>query len=96
MPAYLIVDTQIHDTAAYDRYKALARPLAEKHGGEYLARGGALETLESELWSPTRLVVIRFPDMAAARAFAEDPDYAPVKAIRLGAAKCTVAIIDGM
>jgi len=96
MPAYLIVDTHIHDTVAYDRYKGLAKPIAEKHGGEYLARGGALEILEDELWSPIRLVVIRFPDMAAARAFVEDPDYAPVKAIRHGAAKSTIAIIDGI
>ncbi len=96
MPAYLIVDTDIHDAAAYDRYKALARPIVEKHGGEYLARGGALEIVEDALWSPARLVVIRFPDMAAARALFEDPDYARVKAIRHGAARSTVAIIDGM
>ena len=41
-PAYLIVDTVIEDHEAYDRYKALTKPLAETFGGEYLARGGEL------------------------------------------------------
>lgn len=95
MPAYVVVDTKINDDAAYERYKAQARPLVERHGGEYLARGGSLEVLEDELWSPTRLVIIRFPDMAAARAFHAHPDYAPIKAMRNAAAACTFAIVDG-
>ncbi len=96
MTAYLVVDTDITDAAAYDTYKAGAKPIAERHGGEYLARGGALEVLEDDLWTPKRLVIIRFPDAAAARAFADDPDYQPLKAMRHGAARCTLAIVDGM
>ncbi len=68
MSAYLIVDSEIHDADAYDRYKAAARPILERHGGEYLARGGALDVIEDGLWTPTRLVIVRFPDMASARA----------------------------
>lgn len=60
MTAWLIVDTQISDADAYETYKARARPIAEKHGGEYVARGGRLDVVESDLWTPTRLVVIRF------------------------------------
>jgi len=96
MSAWLIVDTAIEDAEAYEAYKAQARPLAEKHGGVYRARGGALEVLESDLGTPSRLVVIEFPDMAAARAFVASPDYAPVKAIRHGAARCTLALVDGI
>ncbi len=96
MPAYLIVDTKIHDPEAYETYKLQAKPFAEKHGGVYRARGGALEALETDLWAPSRLVIIEFPSMEHARAFASDPDYQPVKAIRRGAAACTVAIIDGL
>lgn len=95
MTAYLVVDTDIRDTAAYETYKAGARPIAERHGGQYLARGGALEVLESDLWTPKRLVIIAFPDAAAARAFSDDPEYQPFKAMRHGAARCTMAIIEG-
>jgi uncharacterized protein (DUF1330 family) len=96
MAAYLIVDTLINDAEGYEKYKAGARPIAERHGGEYLARGGALTVLEDGLWTPTRLVIIRFPDLAAAQAFADDRDYQPLKAVRQGAAKCTLAIVEGV
>jgi tRNA-binding protein len=96
MAAYLVVDTAIEDSEAYERYKRGAKPIAERHGGEYLARGGALTVIEDGLWTPTRLVIIRFPDVAAAQAFADDPDYQPLKALRQGAAKCTLAIVEGM
>jgi uncharacterized protein (DUF1330 family) len=96
MAAYLLVDTDISDPEAYERYKALARPTVEAYGGEYLARGGALDVYEDDLWSPKRLVIIRFPDRAAARAWAESPEYAPVKAIRHGAARATLAVVDGL
>jgi uncharacterized protein (DUF1330 family) len=96
MAAYLVVDTAIEDSEAYERYKLGAKPIAERHGGEYLARGGALTVIEDGLWTPTRLVIIRFPDVAAAQAFADDPDYQPLKALRQGAAKCTLAIVEGV
>jgi uncharacterized protein (DUF1330 family) len=96
MAAYLIVDSRIHDEAAYDRYKAGARPILERHGGEYLARGGTLDVVEDGTWTPTRLVIVRFPDADAARAALDDPDYAPLRALRQGAATATLAIVEGI
>ena len=96
MTAFLIVDTQIENAEAYEDYKALARPIAEKYGGVYRALGGGMEVLETDLWTPTRLVIIEFPDMESARAFANSDEYAPVKPIRQNNAKCTLAIVDGM
>ena len=96
MPAYLIVDTAIENAAEYERYKALARPIAEQYGGVYRARGGAMDVLETDLWSPTRMVIIEFPDMQAARAFVDSAEYAPVKPIRRDNARCTLAILDGV
>ncbi len=95
MPAYLIVDTKIKDAEAYEDYKALAKPLAEKYGGVYRARGGELDIFESDLWSPTRLVIIEFPDMASGRNFINSKEYLPVKAMRHANADCTVVLLDG-
>ena len=95
MSAYLIVDTQIENAAAYEEYKKLAKPIAEKYGGVYRARGGALDIVETGLWTPTRLVIIEFPDMAAARAFVDSEEYAPVKPLRQQNARCTLAIVEG-
>ena len=95
MSAYLIVDTKIKDNDAYDTYKVQAKPIAEKYGGTYRARGGALEIFEDELWSPTRLVIIEFPDMKSARDFVNSEEYLPVKAIRHANSECTIVLIDG-
>lgn len=96
MTAYVIADTRIHDAAAYEGYKVQARAIAERFGGRYLARGGELHVDDAGLWSPVRLVIIAFPDMAAARAFLASPDYAPVKAIRHAAAESTVVVVEGL
>lgn len=96
MSAYLVVDTEVADPEAYEEYKAKARPLVEKYGGVYLARGGALEVFEDDRWSPSRLVVIKFPSMEQARAFYHAEEYAPVKALRRKYARCTLALVEGL
>ncbi len=94
MTAYVIVDTKIHNPEEYEKYKALARPLVEKHGGNYLARGGAMQIVDDELWSPTRLVLLEFPDMDTAQAFFDSDEYTPVKAIRHEHADSTSVIFE--
>ena len=95
MSAFLIVDTKINNPEAYETYKQLAKPIAEKYGGVYRVRGGAIDLRESELWSPTRIVVIEFPDAASARAFVDSDEYAPVKPLRQDNADCTLFIVEG-
>ena len=95
MSAFLIVDTKIKNPDAYETYKAQAKPIAEKYGGTYRARGGDMEIVEGDLWQPTRMVIIEFPDMDSARAFVNSEEYKPVAAIRHANAECTVVIVDG-
>ena len=95
MAAYLIVNTDIHDPAGYEEYRAGVVPLIRKHGGEFLARGGELQIFEGT-WKPARIVLIRFPSMAAARAFMSDPEYQPVMAIRHRAAHTDLVAVDGV
>ncbi|MEX0624512.1 MAG: DUF1330 domain-containing protein [Saccharospirillum sp.] len=95
MSAFLVVDTKIKNEAAYEEYKQLAKPIAEKFGGVYRARGGAMDVRETELWSPSRIVIIEFPDMQSAQAFVDSEEYAPVKSKRTDNAECTLFIIEG-
>ncbi len=95
MSAFLIVDTKIKDADAYEAYKKLAKPIAEKYGGNYRARGGEMDIRETDLWTPTRVVIIEFPDMDSARAFVDSEEYAPVKPMRRNNADCTLFILDG-
>lgn len=95
MSAFLIVDTKIENSDAYEEYKKLAKPIAEKYGGSYRARGGALDIRETDLWEPTRIVIIEFPDVKSAQAFVDSEEYAPVKPMRQNNAQCTLFIVEG-
>lgn len=95
MSAFLIVDTKINNQEVYEAYKKLAKPIAEKYGGVYRARGGEMDIRQTELWTPTRIVIIEFPDVKAAQTFVDSDEYAPVKLMRLNNADCTLFIVDG-
>jgi len=95
MSAFLIVDTKISDPEAYETYKKLAKPIAEKFGGQYRVRGGTLDIREADLWTPTRIVIIEFPDKNSAQAFVDSDEYAPVKPLRTENAECTLFIVEG-
>ncbi|MEH6650078.1 MAG: DUF1330 domain-containing protein [Motiliproteus sp.] len=95
MSAYLIVDTKIENPAAYEEYKNLAKPIAEKFGGIYRARGGDMDVRENDLWTPTRMVIIEFPSMQDGQAFLDSEEYAPVKPHRTENAQCTLLLVEG-
>jgi uncharacterized protein (DUF1330 family) len=95
MAAYLIVNTDIRDLAAYEPYKAAVPALIKKHGGEYLARGDEMQVLEGK-WQPARVVLLRFPDLAAIRAFMDDPAYQPWKALRHRVAASDLVAVAGL
>ena len=96
MPVYMIVDTKIKNPEAYEEYKIKAKPIVESFGGEYLARGGYTSAPETELWTPTRLVIVRFPSRKDVEAFLDSEEYAPIKNLRNKYADCTLTIIDGV
>ena len=95
MAAYVIVQVDIHDPATYERYKELAPPSIAHYGGRYIARGGATETFEGD-WSPSRLVILEFPTMDAARAWWASPEYAEAKALRNAAATSEMLVVQGL
>ncbi|MGI9535664.1 MAG: DUF1330 domain-containing protein [Desulfocapsaceae bacterium] len=95
MSAYIVVDTKIHNDSEYEEYKKLAKPIVEKYGGAYRVRGGNLDIIENDLWTPTRIVILEFPDVESARVFLDSKEYNPVKQRRHENADCTLFIVDG-
>jgi len=96
MAAYLVVDTLLENPEQYEEYKLKARPVAEQYGGEYLARGGPMQIKESDLWSPTRMVLVKFADAAAANRFYESPEYQAVLPISKASARRTAFVLEGI
>ena len=95
MAAYVIVEVEVEDPEAYERYKSLVPATLESYGGRFLVRGGAIETLEGG-WSPERVVVLEFPDRERARAWWESPAYRPARELRQVSARTRMILADGV
>lgn len=96
MPAYMIVTAKVHDREKFiTGYGAAAAALIPQFGGEYLLRGPGAECLEGEFGEGASMVISKWPDRAAARAFWNSAEYAEVKRLREGLADVQVLLIDG-
>jgi uncharacterized protein (DUF1330 family) len=95
MSTYLLVHIEMIDLEKFRAYQEAVPALIKKHGGRYAVRGAPSETWEGPE-ETRRIVVLEFPDTAAARAFWNDPDYAPVKALRDGACEMTDTMVEGV
>ncbi|PWB81322.1 MAG: DUF1330 domain-containing protein [Candidatus Methylomirabilota bacterium] len=95
MPAYIILDIEVTDPVGFERYKQAAAPALAVYGGKYLARGGRTETLEGD-WSPTRLVILEFPDVGHAKQWLESPEYREARGLRRQSANTDIVAIEGV
>ena len=97
MPAaYIIVDMLISNMEQYKQYMAEAPAAVAAAGGEYLVRGGRLETMEGQ-WQPSRLAMLRFPSFEAAKAFYDGEMYRAARAKRLGATEFfNMVLVEGV
>ena len=94
MAAYVIVETDITDAAQYEQYKAASPGAIEAGGGRFLARGGEVAVLEGD-WRPSRLVMLEFEDLDAARRWYRSEVYQQAKTLRDGAARLRMVAVQG-
>ena len=95
MTAYVIVETDISDPERYEQYKAASPGAIAAGGGRFLVRGGELAVLEGD-WEPSRLVVLEFEDLAAAKRWYESEVYQEAKQLRKGAAHLRMVAVQGI
>ena len=95
MAAYVVVDVERTDLERAARYSELSGPSVERHGGRFLARGGAIRVLEGD-WQPERLVVIEFESAEAAREWYDSEDYRAACAVRSGVGNWRMVVVDGV
>ena len=94
--AYIIVDMKISDPEQYQQYIAEAPAAVQAFGGEYLVRGGQHLVLEGG-WQPTRMAMLRFPSLDAARAFYDAELYRAARAKRAGATEFfNMVVVEGV
>ncbi|CAZ89272.1 conserved hypothetical protein [Thiomonas arsenitoxydans] len=95
MSAYIIADVDVTNPQQYEQYKVLSSQAIAAHGAEICIRGGAVEVLEGD-WSPTRIVLLKFPDLAAARSFYDSAEYLLARQARAGAATMRMIAVQGV
>ena len=95
MPAYVIAETDVTDPERYEQYKAASPIVIAAGGGWFLVRGGELLVLEGD-WQPSRLVVLEFEDLAAAKRWYESEVYQEAKKLRDGAAHLRMVAVEGV
>lgn len=74
MTAYVVARIAIHDREPYGRYAAAFMPVLAQYGGTLLVSDEHPEPLEGEA-DGRKLVILAFADKAAARAWADSPEY---------------------
>jgi uncharacterized protein (DUF1330 family) len=95
MPAYVIVETDVTDPEQYEQYKAASPAAIAAGGGRFLVRGGELAVLEGD-WQPSRIVVLEFEDLQAAKRWYESQAYQEAKKLREGAASFRAIAVQGV
>ena len=77
----------------FQTYVVQVPPTLAAFGGRYLVRSGASEAIEGE--PPGRLVILEFPDRAAAKAWRASPAYQAILPIRDASSTSRVYVVDG-
>ena len=91
---YLIGEIEVHDPGEYARYTARTPEVIARHGGRFIVRGGAWDSLEGD--APRgRVVVIEFPSLDAARAFYASKEYAELIPVRRAASTGRFFLVEG-
>ena len=95
MPAYFIVDVDVHDPAGMRKYLEHVPGTLPKYGGRYIVRGGKFEVVEGN-WQPTRVVMLEFPTMEQAKRWYECEEYKEWKGARMKAATTDIVLVEGV
>ena len=68
MPAFVIVEIEIHNQELYNTYTQLTPESIASYQGKFVARGGDTTVLEGD-WQPKRLVLLEFPSVDIANSW---------------------------
>lgn len=93
--AYIIANVTVTNAEEYENYKKLSTIAMKAYGAEVCIRGGQVEVLEGD-WAPTRVVMLKFPSMAQAKAFNDSAEYEVARQSRQGIAIMRMILVEGV
>ena len=95
MPAYVVVEIEVHNRELYTSYTELTPASIASYQGKFIARGGDTIVLEGS-WEPKRLVLLEFPSVEVANSWWHSEEYTKARAIRQKAATTKMIIVNGV
>jgi uncharacterized protein (DUF1330 family) len=93
-PGYMIAEVEVTDDATMQKYGAQVPATLAPFNHRYVVIGGKPQSMEGE--APKTIVIIAFDSVEKAREWYDSPAYAPVKSLRLSAAKTRLYIAEGI
>ncbi|EAZ82877.1 DUF1330 domain-containing protein [Algoriphagus machipongonensis] len=93
MPAYVLVEVDIHDQDIYEEYKKHTPESIAEYGGKFIIRGNPIQVLEGE-WNHDRLVMLEFKDRETAEKWYYSEKYTKAREIRSKGSKANFFIVD--
>jgi uncharacterized protein (DUF1330 family) len=93
MTAYVVNEIWVKDAERFQTYAVQVPPTLAPFGGRYVVRSGATEPVEGD--PPGRIVILEFPDRAAALAWRASPAYQAILPIRDATSTSRVYVAEG-
>jgi len=96
MKAYIIAQLVFTDESHTEEYRAGIERLLAKHGGRRLVAAPPARKLEGDWDLPDRAVVLEFPSLEVAETYYNDPDHAPLIALRQSGTVSKLMLVEGV
>ena len=93
-PGYVIAEVEVTDLPAMQKYGEQVPATLAPFNHHYVVRGGKPQSLEGK--PAKHIVIIAFDSVEKAREWYDSPAYAPMKSLRLSAAKTRLFIAEGI
>ena len=93
--AYIIANVTVTNAEQYEEYKKLSTIAMKVYGAEVCIRGGKVEVLEGD-WTPNRVVLLKFKDIAQAHAFYASSEYGQAIQARKNVSVMSMVLVEGV
>ena len=94
MKGYLIIDTEVKDQGAFSEFVERIASALAAGGGRFTVRNDNVEAVEGD-WTPSRLVIMEFDSLDAARAFVGSDEYRSLDDLRHRAVTSKIVLVEG-
>lgn len=95
-PFYVIVQIEIYDRAAYQKYVEFVRPVVEDYGYTLLVSSRSNPEVIEGNWNPSRVIVMQFESEKQVRKMMRDDRWKTASQMRRTCARTNMVMVEGI